>query len=86
MNALVSLNQLSVGQIALVDSVIGPTAQAHRLDELGLRRDAEVEMIQPGSPCVIRLAGAKLCFRSDELLTVFVRPLTWSGSAARVAS
>jgi Fe2+ transport system protein FeoA len=44
------------------------------LHELGLRRGAEVEMIQPGSPCIVRLEGHRLCLRGDELLNVLVRP------------
>jgi hypothetical protein len=37
-----------------------------------------VEMVQPGSPCIIRLDGQKFCFRADELVQVLVR----SGSPA----
>jgi Fe2+ transport system protein FeoA len=43
------------------------------MHELGLRDGAAIEMVQSGSPCIIRLAGHKLCFRADELLSVLVR-------------
>jgi Fe2+ transport system protein FeoA len=70
---LIPLNMLAPGQSGEVDQVTGPPDDVHRLEELGLRGGVAVEMIQNGSPCIIRLAGHKLCFRSDELLSVLVR-------------
>jgi hypothetical protein len=32
-----------------------------------------VQMVRPGSPCIIRLDGQKLCVRSDEMAGVLVR-------------
>jgi hypothetical protein len=32
-------------------------------------------MVQAGSPCVVRLAGCKMCFRRCEHLNVLVTPL-----------
>jgi len=74
MHDLIPLNFLVPGQTADVGHVAGLPEQVHRLEELGLRGGAQVEMIQNGSPCIIRLAGQKLCFRADELLRVLVRP------------
>jgi ferrous iron transport protein A len=74
MNDLIPLNLLKTGCTALVGQILGRPEQVHRLEELGLRGGASVEMLQPGSPCIIRLAGHKLCFRADELLSVLVRP------------
>ena len=54
--------------------MLGQPAEVHRLEEIGLRGGINVQMIQPGSPCIIRLAGNKLCFRADELVSVLVRP------------
>jgi Fe2+ transport system protein FeoA len=70
---LIPLNLLSPGQSAHVGHVDGRPEEIHRLAELGLRGGAAVEMVQSGSPCIIRLAGQKLCFRADELLRVLVR-------------
>ena len=53
--------------------VVGQPEQVHRLEELGLRGGTTVEMVQNGSPCIIRLAGHKLCFRADDMLHVLVR-------------
>ncbi len=74
MNELIPLNLLSPGQSADVGQVVGMPEHVQRLEELGLRGGAKVEMIQSGSPCIIRLAGHKLCFRSDdEMLRILVR-------------
>ena len=73
MHDLIPLNQLTAGQSADVGQVLGRPEQVHRLEELGLRGGAAIEMVQTGSPCIVRLAGQKLCFRADELLRVLVR-------------
>jgi Fe2+ transport system protein FeoA len=74
MHDLIPLNCLAAGQHAEVGMVLGQPADVHRLEEIGLRGGTNVQMIQPGSPCIIRLAGNKLCFRADELVSVLVRP------------
>lgn len=73
MHDLIPLSMLPVGRQALIDSIVGRADEVHRLHELGLRDGASIEMLQSGSPCIIRLAGHKLCFRADELLSVLVR-------------
>ena len=72
-NELIPLNLLAPGQLAHVGHVSGQPDLIHRLEELGLRGGVTIEMVQAGSPCIIRLAGQKLCFRADELLRVLVR-------------
>lgn len=57
----------------MVDSLIGSAEQVHRLEEIGLRKGSSVEMVQPGSPCIVRLAGSTLCLRDAELFQVLVR-------------
>lgn len=69
---LIPLSQLPVGGRGRIGAVVGKPDDVHRLEELGLRRGAAVEMLQAGSPCIIRLAGHKLCFRADELLRILV--------------
>jgi ferrous iron transport protein A len=74
MGELIPLSLLKSGCTALVGQILGRPEQVHRLEELGLRDGTQVEMLQAGSPCIIRLAGHKLCFRADDLLSVLVRP------------
>jgi ferrous iron transport protein A len=70
---LIPLSALPSGQMAEVHEVLGRPEQVHRLQELGLRGGAAVEMVQSGTPCIIRLVGHKLCFRADEVTCVLVR-------------
>jgi Fe2+ transport system protein FeoA len=65
---------LQAGQRAVVETVLGASAQVHRLREMGLRDGAEVQMIQPGSPCLIRLGEQRIGFRANDLMSVLVRP------------
>ena len=74
MHQLVPLHLLAAGQTARIGQVLGRPDQIHRLHELGLCDGTLIEMLQPGSPCIIRLAGNKLCFRADELTSVLVVP------------
>ena len=73
---LIPLSALAVGQLAQVGLLLGQPEQVQRLHEIGLRDGTSVEMVQQGSPCIIRLGGQKLCFRADDLLQVLVRPGT----------
>jgi Fe2+ transport system protein FeoA len=83
MNELLSLRSLSTGQTAEVGEITGDPEQVHRLQELGFRRGSTVEMLQPGSPCIIRLSGQKLCFRNNGALNILVRPAGAHGYVAR---
>ena len=71
---LIPLSALSNGQAAHIGQVAGRVDHVHRLHELGLRSGAKVEMLQTGTPCIIRLSGQKLCFRGEDLTSVLVRP------------
>ena len=51
---------------------MGRPDDVRRLEELGLRVGEPVEMIDAGVPCIIRLAGAKLCFRGAEAFQILV--------------
>ena len=74
MHELIPLNLLNAGQTAQVGQVLGGPDFVHRLHELGLSAGVQVEMVRPGSPCILQLAGNRLCFRADELVSVLVRP------------
>jgi ferrous iron transport protein A len=68
----IPITQLRRGQVAEVSQVVGSPEQVRRLEELGLRSGARLEMIRGGSPCIVRIGGATLCFRPEELLHVIV--------------
>jgi Fe2+ transport system protein FeoA len=73
MPELVPLSVLRSGQIGEVGQLVGAPDQVRRLEELGLRAGARLEMIRSGAPCIIRVDGSKLCFRNDDSLRVLVR-------------
>jgi ferrous iron transport protein A len=71
---LLPLHLLARGESAEIDQLIGQAEQVHRLEELGLRSGVRVEMIQPGSPCIIRTpSDQRLCFRDTEMFGILVR-------------
>lgn len=70
---LIPLHHLVAGSSGVVAAVLGDLDQVQRLRELGLRDGESVEMVQSGSPCIVRLGGQKLCFRADDLLSVLVK-------------
>ena len=74
MDEPIPLEFLPSGQCAVVDEVVGCADAVLRLEELGVRSGRAIEMVQSGSPCIIRVDGHKLCFRDGEALGVLVRP------------
>ena len=73
MPELVPITVLRRGQVAEVDQLVGAPEQVRRLEELGLRAGARLEMMQCGTPCIIRVDGSTLCYRDDASLRVLVR-------------
>jgi ferrous iron transport protein A len=74
MQALIPLTLVQAGQTAEVRQVVGHADHVRRLEELGVRGGAELEVVRAGSPCIVRLGGSTLCFRDGELLSVLVAP------------
>lgn len=72
MLSLIPLHNLLPGQSAIIRQLLGRPDDVRRLEELGLRAGQPVEMIDSGTPCIIRLAGAKLCFRGAEAFQILV--------------
>jgi ferrous iron transport protein A len=64
-----------MGQRALVVRILGHPDHVHRLEEFGLRKGTKIEMFRPGNPCILRMAGNKICLRADDLVSVLVEPM-----------
>ena len=73
MDDLMPMTMLQSGQVAEIGDLFGLPEMVQRLEELGIRRGVPVEMVQPGNPCIVRVAGSKFCFREGEIARVFVR-------------
>lgn len=69
---LVPLNSLLPGQIGQVQCVLGGAVEVRRMEELGVRHGANLELVRKGKPCIVKLNGNKLCFRDSDLLQVMV--------------
>jgi len=74
MQDFLPLRVLVRGQVAEIRQLVGPAESVRRLEELGLRPGARVEIVRGGSPCIIRLNGCTLCFRDDQRVRVLVSP------------
>lgn len=74
MDGLIPLDRLNTGQSAHVSRIVGRADHVHRLEEFGLLGGTKIQMFRRGNPCIIRLAGNKVCFRAHELLNVLVKP------------
>ena len=50
---IIPLELLSAGERARIVDIDGDAAFVNRLNEMGLSEDAEIKMVQSGSPCII---------------------------------
>ena len=75
----VPLHKLDTGQSAEILDVMGDPRRVHRLHEFGLRSGIHIQMFRPGNPCIIRMAGSKVCLRMDDSLQVMVKLVSACG-------
>ncbi len=66
------LHQLAAGQVGRISQLVGTVEYVRRMHELGLRDGCEVQMVQPGNPCIVHVHGTRLCFRGADALRVLV--------------
>ena len=74
MKHLIPLQSLQVGESAQIHEIVGQPELVHRLRELGFHDGAQLELIQNGSPCLVRLDGQKIGLRADDMISVLVHP------------
>jgi Fe2+ transport system protein FeoA len=72
---LLPLDCLGSGEWAEVAEVTGEPRWIGRLGELGLRVGTWVKILQPGSPCLLEIAGCRLSVRLDNGMQILVRPV-----------
>ena len=73
---LMPLDMLQAGEWAEVAEVTGQQDWVGRLAELGIRQGCRLQVVQPGSPCLLNVAGCKLCLRGTECSQILVRPVS----------
>jgi Fe2+ transport system protein FeoA len=70
---LIPLHFAPAGAAVRVAQLLGSPQEISRLHELGLREGTVIEVLQSGSPCIIRWADHKLCFGLGDGFQVVVR-------------
>ncbi len=79
----IPLNRLRPGESAVVRQIHGRLEDVFRLEEFGLRDGVVVEMFRPGTTCILRLRGAKICLRPNDSLEILVAPTVDAAPVAR---
>ena len=72
---LMPLDMLCAGDVADVADVSGDPCWVGRLAELGIREGCRLQVLQPGSPCLLDIAGCRLCLRGGDSSQILVRPV-----------
>ena len=72
MHELKTIASMLPGQVAEVRQIVGRPEQVRRLEELGVRNGVTLEIVQAGTPCIVRVGSTKLCFRDGEMCSVLV--------------
>lgn len=72
---LMPLELLNTGEWADVAEVNGEPCWVGRMAELGVRSGSRLCVLQPGSPCILQVGGARLSLRGDMAMQILVRPV-----------
>lgn len=72
---LMPLDMLRAGEWGEVADVAGEPHWVNRLAELGLREGCRLCVVQPGSPCLVKVSDSRLCLRGCECSQILVRPV-----------
>ena len=73
---LLPLEMLQAGEWADVEDVSGEPEWVGRMAELGVRSGCRLQVLQPGSPCLLQVGGCRLCLRGACRMQILVRPVT----------
>ncbi len=74
------IEMLSSGVWADVAEVQGETSWVSRMAELGVRAGSRLQVLQPGSPCLLQINGCRLSLRADLAMQILVRPVAAAAS------
>jgi Fe2+ transport system protein FeoA len=73
------VEMLCSGEWGDVAEVAGEPQWVGRMAELGLRAGSRLQVLQPGSPCLLLVGGARLSLRGDRAMQILVRPVSRAG-------
>ena len=63
---MMPLDMLRPGEWADIAEVSGEPALVGRMAEMGIRSGCRLQVLQPGSPCLLNINGCRLCLRTDD--------------------
>jgi len=72
---LLPLEFLDAGEWADVAEVSGEPGWVNRLAEMGVRTGSRLHVLQPGTPCMFQVGGARLSLRGCDGMHILVRPV-----------
>ncbi len=72
MENIVPLELMAAGEMGHVVQMEGSPDVVHRLAEMGLREQARILMVQPGSPCIVAVGDQRLSLRMDDDAEILV--------------
>jgi ferrous iron transport protein A len=78
-DVLLPVELLGGGEWADVAEVSGEPTWVGRMAELGVRIGCRLQVLQPGSPCLLQVGGCRLCLRGDCAMQILVRPVLAAG-------
>lgn len=78
---MVPLQFIGSGEWADIAQVYGEPVWISRMAEMGLREGSRVQILQPGSPCLLQLNGSRISLRTEGTMQILVHPVATNGSA-----
>jgi len=72
---ILPLEALSIGQQGRIVDFVGSDDWKHRLEEMGLREGAVVQLLRQGEPCLIGIGTQRLSLRCDPSMMVLVETI-----------
>lgn len=69
------LPTLGRGEIGIVGAVVAGWSSAKRLADMGFVPGAELEMVKPGNPCIVRLDETCVGLGTGHQQSIQLRPM-----------
>jgi ferrous iron transport protein A len=76
---LMPVELLGSGEWGDVAEVAGEPHWVGRMAEMGLRTGSRLQVLQPGSPCLLLVGGSRLSLRGELAMQILVRPVSRTG-------
>lgn len=63
----IPLEMMQVQERGRIIALTGPESLTHRLREMGVREGVMIEMVRPGSPCIISIEHHRISLRVEQV-------------------